>query len=264
MGAHKRLASPYGAAVYGYPPPLFVDTRTTQVPLVGQGGWIESLDNPVQEDSSMPQKPDAVVAKNEDKPFPIHPAGQFAARCVDVIDLGEAVSDYAGQPPYLAQKVALAFWTGQLDENPEVKQVPVNVVMEFTLSMGKKSNMRAFLESWRGKSYTDEEAKQGVPVDRLYGAPALISVEHKQSGKGRMYARIKSIAPLPKQMASAVPSVESIDYTRDEWWAKKKEQYAKEAAEFRAKSRPKASASPNASGFEDFPEANYGDDDLPF
>lgn len=261
----KRIESPYGAVASTYPPRLDSSITITQVPLIGVGGWLESLDNPVQEESSMPQKPDSVVAKNEDKPFPIHPAGQFAARCVDVIDLGEAVSDYAGQPPYLAQKVALAFWTGKVDENPEVKQVPVNVVMEFTLSMGKKSNMRAFLESWRGKSYTDEEAKQGVPVDRLYGAPALISVEHKQSGKGRMYARIKSIAPLPKQMASAVPPVESIDYTRDEWWSKKKEQYAKDAAEFRAKSRPKASASQNAAGFEDFPPADYGDDeDLPF
>lgn len=261
----KRMASPYGAVASTYPPRLDSSITITQVPLIGAGGWLESLDNPVQEEVAMPQKPDPVKAKNEDKPFPIHPEGQFAARCVDVIDLGESVTDYPGKPPYLAQKVALAFWTGQVDENPEVSQEPVNVVMEFTLSMGEKANLRKFLQSWRGKAYTDEEAKQGVPVDNLYGVAALVSVEQFSSKAGRKYARISSISPLPKQMASAVPPVESIDYTRDEWWSKKKEQYAKDAAEFRAKSRPKASASQNAAGFEDFPPADYGDDeDLPF
>lgn len=265
MTGAKRLPSPYGATQYGFPPPVFDASAVTRVPIVGHGGWMEPphTHDPVQEESEMPQKPDAVTAKSNDKPFPIHPEGQFAARCVDVIDLGESVVSYPGTQPYLAQKVALGFWTGEVDPNPEVEQKVVNVVMEFTLSMGKKSNMRAFLESWRGRSYTDDQAKDGVPVDKLYGASALISVEHKESGSGKTYARIKSIAPLPKAMETAVPKVEAIDYERDEWWGKKREQYAKEAADFRSKSRPKASASKGAD-FSDFPEAVAGDDDLPF
>lgn len=201
--------------------------------------------------------PDKVTAKSNDKPFPIHPEGQFAARCVDVIDLGESVVKFPGTPDYLANKVALGFYTGERDA--EQGQV-VNVMMEFTLSMGKKSNMRAFLESWRGRSYTDEQAKEGVPVDKLYGATALISVEQKASKSDRMYARIKSISPLPKAMESAVPSLDAIAYTRDEWWTKKKEAYAQEAREFR-----KAIGAPsNDKSFEDFPAAMDGDDDLPF
>lgn len=211
----------------------------------------------------MPQKPDPVNAKNEDKPFPIHPEGQFAARCVDVIDLGESVSDYPGSQPYLTQKAALAFWTGEVDPNPEVPQTPVTVVMEFTLSMGEKANLRKFLQQWRGKTYTEEEAKAGVPVDKLYGVAALVTVEHFTSKAGRKYARIASISPLPKQMAAAVPPVEQIPYERDEWWGKKKEQYAKDAAAFRAKSRPSSPKKPDE-GFTDFPEAMDGDDDLPF
>jgi hypothetical protein len=261
----KRMASPYGAVVHPYPPPVFFDVRITQVPLIGEGGWLETLtdNDPVQEEAQMPQKPDPVNARNEDKPFPVHPEGQFAARCVDVIDLGESVSSFPGTQPYIAQKVALAFWTGETDPNPEVKQDgPVTVVMEFTLSMGEKANLRKFLQSWRGKAYTDEQAKEGVPVDKLYGAAALVSVEQFTSKAGRKYARISSIAPLPKQMASAVPVVEQIAYERDEWWGKKKEQYAKEAAEFRAKSRP-ASAK-KSDDFEGFPDEVAGDDDLPF
>lgn len=263
----RRMASPYGAEVSPYPPKLFDGLHVTAVPLIGAGGWLENLpnDNPVQEEGQMPQKPDPVNAKNEGKPFPVHPEGQFAARCVDVIDLGESVSTFPGTPPYIAQKVALAFWTGETDPNPEVQQDgPVTVVMEFTLSMGEKANLRKFLQSWRGKAYTDEQAKEGVPVDKLYGAAALVSVEQFTSKAGRKYARISSIAPLPKQMASAVPPVEQIAYERDEWWGKKKEQYAKEAAEFRAKSRPTSSGTKKSDGFEDFPEAMDGDDDLPF
>lgn len=209
----------------------------------------------------MPQKPDAVTAKSGDKPFPIHPEGQFGARCVDVIDLGESVVNYPGTQPYLAQKVVLVFWTGEKDEETGK---PLNLSNEFTLSMGKKANMRKFLESWRGKSYTEDEAKDGVPIDRLYGAPALISTEHKPTKAGKTFCAISSISPLPKAMVNAIPKVEAIEYERDEWWSKKKEQYAKEAEEFRKQSRPKSSGSDKDHEFHDFPGEDEGDDELPF
>ena len=256
----KRLASPYGAAATPYPLPLASNIAITRVPLIGEGGWIESLDKPVQEETAMPQKPDPVTARSNDKPFPLHPEGQFAARCVDVIDLGEAVINYPGTQPYLAQKVVLIFWTGEKDE--ESGKV-LNLSNEFTLSMGKKANMRKFLEAWRGKSYTDDEAKQGVPIDRLYGAGALLSTEHKPTNSGKTFCAISSIAPLPKQMQGILPKADGIEYERDEWWGKKREQYAKEAEEFRKQSRPKSSKAAEPD-FADFPEAQDGDDDLPF
>lgn len=206
----------------------------------------------------MAQKPDKLNAKSNDKPFPIHPEGPtFPARCVDVIDLGEAVITYPNSPSYLAQKAVLVFWTGKRDiASGQV----TNVHMEFTLSMGKKANLRAFLESWRGKSYTDDQAKEGVPVDKLYGAPALIAVEHKEAkSSDRKYARVRSVSPLPEEMKGSLPKVEDIEYTRDEWWTKKREAIATETKKFR-----EAIGAPTEDNFEEFPAAQEGDDDLPF
>jgi hypothetical protein len=217
----------------------------------------ENHNYPVQENPAMPQKPDAVTAKN-DKQYTAHPVGQFGARCVDVIDLGEAVVSYPGSQPYLGQKVALVFWTGEKDEQGK----SLNLSNEFTVSMGKKANMRKFLEAWRGQSYMDEQAKEGVPIDKLYGAPALLSTEHKPTKSGNTFCAIASVSPLPKIMQSAVPKVDAIEYERDEWWAKKKEGYAKEVAEFRKQSRPTSSGKDH--DFADFPDEAAGDDDLAF
>lgn len=209
----------------------------------------------------MPQKPDPVTAKN-DKQYAVHPIGQFGARCVDVIDLGETVISYPGSQPYLGQKAALVFWTGEKDEE---NGKDLNLSVEFTVSMGKKANMRKFLETWRGQSYTEEQAKEGVPIDKLYGQLALLSTEHKPTKAGNTFCAIASISPLPKVMRAAIPEVNAIAYERDEWWAKKKEQYAKDAAEFRKQSRPKSSPPQDQDpDFHDFPAAEDGDDELPF
>jgi len=43
--------------------------------------------------------------------LPPHPEGQFAATCVDIVDLGERVETYPGSPPRIVRKVVLVFAT---------------------------------------------------------------------------------------------------------------------------------------------------------
>lgn len=199
---------------------------------------------------------DTIVAKNTDAKFTPHPEGQFVAQCVDAIDLGERVKDYTGRPKYLAHECALVFRTGEVNEEGK----PIDVARELTVSMGEKANLRKLLESWRGKQYTAEEADAGVPVDKLVGQHALLTIEHKVSGKGRTYANIVAAVGVPKQMRDKVPDY-TQDYERDPYWTKKKEEYAKMAAAFRGDTngkRPK-----QAEDFGDLDDAD-GDDDLPF
>lgn len=193
-----------------------------------------------------------------DEAPPPHDEGQFAAICVDVIDLGLNVEKFGEQPAELKDKTVLVFRT-EAGENGH----PREIAQEFTTSMGKKSNMRKFLESWRGKPYTDEEArKNGIPLDKLDGVGALLTIAHKTSQKGNAYAVIQAIVPLHKKMQDAMPS--AAGYKRADFWAKKKDEYAKAAAAF----QPKATGanSGGAAQFADYPEAveNEGDDDLPF
>lgn len=173
-----------------------------------------------------------------DEAPPPHDEGQFAAVCVDVIDLGLNVEKFQDQPAEVKDKTALVFQT----ENAEGEDKPRYIAQEFSTSMGKKSNMRKFLEGWRGKPYTEDEArKQGIPLDKLEGVSALVTVAHKTSAKGNLYAVIQTITPLPKPMRDAVPNTSG--YKRAEFWDKKKKEYAEAVAEYHAKAGPKGGTS---------------------
>jgi hypothetical protein len=199
------------------------------------------------------EMPDQVTAKDSGKSFTPHPAGQFAARCVDTVDLGECVVTFANTPEQLIHKCALVFRTGELNaENGK----DIDIAQEFTVSMNEKANLRKFLEAWRGKSYRAEQVQAGVPLDKLVNQWALISVDQKQSAKGRTYSVIKSISPLPDVM----PKPTLLPYVRAEYWEEKKAANAKAASEFRAK----IGAPPLGAGDDDIGNGADDDDDLPF
>jgi hypothetical protein len=126
--------------------------------------------------------PDTITVKDTGAKFAPHPEGQYAALCVDTIDLGERVESFPGKPPKCSAKCVIAFWTGE--ENPDTGE-RLLVHAEFTVSMNERAGLRKFLEDWRGKSYREEEAKSGVPLHKLVGVPALISIEHKTSANNR-------------------------------------------------------------------------------
>lgn len=162
---------------------------------------------------------DSVTA--QEKPYPQHDEGQFAAVCADVVDLGQYVERYQDKPPRLVHKCVLVFVTNTQGEVKEVSK-------ECTVSMGEKANLRILLEAWRGKGYTPEQASAGIPLDKLEGNGALLSVEHYRSQKGKLRARIRTIAPLPKE----IPAPKADWYKRAEFWAGRKKKYAEDVAAF--------------------------------
>jgi hypothetical protein len=194
---------------------------------------------------------DDVVATDKGGKFKPHDEGQFAAVCADVVSLGAKIEQFPGKPARIMDKCALVFVTDTEGETKEIAR-------EFSVSMNEKASLRAFLEAWRGKSYTEDQAKTGVPLAKLVGHGALISVEHRQSVKGRTYGNIKAISPLPK----AMPAPLADAYTRQDFWAERKAGYAEEAKKW-ADAQAKVQA--KSESFEDFPEAlDDEDDDLPF
>lgn len=195
---------------------------------------------------------DTITAKGSDAKFKPHPNGQFVGQCVDTIDLGDAVEQYQDQPKKLAHKCALVFRTGERNEQTGDF---IDIAREFTVSMGEKAALRKFLEQWRGKPYTTEQVEAGVPLHKLTGQHGLLSVAHKVSGKGNLYATIAACVGVPKQMASTV--TEYSDYVRADFWEQKKKDYADASRKFRADASPASE--------DDFPAPlNDDDDDLPF
>lgn len=200
---------------------------------------------------------DEITVKDDGPRSTPHEEGQFASVCVDVIDLGERVETYQGKDPKIVRKMALLFRTEAV-----VDGKPCHISQEFTVSMGRKSNLRKFLGSWRGKSLSDEEAMAGIPVHKMAGLGALLTIEHKESSRGSTYGKINSIAKLPKQMTAPA----ATGYERAEFWTKRKQEYADEVAAYRKANVPAAMATATTGGqFSDYPEAvDNEDDDLPF
>lgn len=191
---------------------------------------------------------DRVNARNEPlKPFAKASEGTHQCVLVDVIDLGYHNKEFQGKKKGYKQYCALVW---QIDEeNPDTGQ-PFEMSREFQVTMFAKGSLRILLEQWRGKSYTDAEAEQGVPLDKLYGANGIMQVEHKQSvsNPDRTYANIMSITPLPKTMLPMKPA----GYERSAHW-KDKVGIAFEQA------------FPPTLEHDDFPAAlEDQDDDLPF
>jgi hypothetical protein len=75
---------------------------------------------------------------------------------------------------------------------------PLVISKEYTLSMNEKANLRKDLKSWRGKDFTDEEAKK-FDITNLLGVSCMLNVIHVTSKDGsKQYASISGITPLPK------------------------------------------------------------------
>jgi hypothetical protein len=197
--------------------------------------------------------PDKVTAKDESTPRELPEQDTHQGICVDVIALGQRWEQFQGKPGTLRQKIALVF---QLDAaRSDGKRF--ELAQEYTLSMWK-SNLRRDLESWRGKAYTEEQVKDGVAIDKLVGHNALIGVAHKTAGNGKTYANITTVTKLPK----AMQPIEAQAYERMPYWAKKKEEYAAEAAKHLNDPTPMAKQA--AEDYGDFPPPHDDDDDLPF
>lgn len=196
---------------------------------------------------------DTIVAKGQDSKFKPHPEGQFVAQCVDAINLGESVEQFPGKPEKLVPKCALVFRTGE--KNLESGEL-IDMGQEFTVSMGEKANLRKTLESWRGKPYTEQQIDEGVPIHKLAGNWALITVAQKRSRNDRLYAFVQSVVGVPAAMRNSLPTFP--EYKRGEFWETRKKEYAEAASKFRA-----AHAAP-PSDEDEFPGAVEGEDDLPF
>lgn len=173
---------------------------------------------------------DQVVAKAASEgSYTPAPEGQYNAVCVDVIDMG-LVTTTGTWGTKTQPKVALVF---QIDEVDPDTGKRFEVAERFTVSMHEKATLRKFLSQWRGKSYSEAEAANGVPLDKLEGQPAVITVEHRVNGD-KTYANILSI----QKCAPGLPRLKPEGYVRSEHWAKKRAE--REAAQKGPEPRPVA------------------------
>lgn len=125
-------------------------------------------------------------------------AGSHIARVIEFIYMGTIEDEYLGEKKK-SQKIRLKWELPEslhvFKEGDDAK--PLVHSQEFTLSMGKKSNLRPIVEGIVGTSLDDEEA-YGFDVEKLLNLPCLISIKRNKTQKGVEYAKIASTAPLMK------------------------------------------------------------------
>jgi hypothetical protein len=138
--------------------------------------------------------------------------------------------------------------------NPEKGEQPCVISKEFTLSTNEKSNLRAFLTAWRGKAFTEEEAK-AFDVAKLLGVPCLLNIIHKQGRKdpSKTFDEIASATPLPKGMVCPPQINPTFEFSHSEWdWEKFNglpnflQEKIKQSEEYKAMAAKPAAPAPSA------------------
>ena len=135
------------------------------------------------------------MPKSSDTNFAPPPEGTLIAVCYRVIDLGTQLTEFQGEQK--KQRKVLISWELNTEETMDDGK-PFTIHKRYTLSSHKKSNLRADLESWRGKKFEDSDfGPGGFDIERVLGAGCLLNIVHSHKD-GNTYANIAAIVALPK------------------------------------------------------------------
>lgn len=165
----------------------------------------------------------AITAENTGTSRELIPAGNYIARCYSMIEIGTIRENYMGKEKDL-HKVRITWELPyELKIFDEAKgEQPLVISKEYTLSLYEKANLRKELESWRGKAFTEDEAKK-FDITKLIGVPCMLNIIHKPSEKdpSKIYERISAISPLAKGTTCPTQINPSFVLSYDEWSDKK-------------------------------------------
>lgn len=137
------------------------------------------------------------------------PAGVFIGRCYSLIDLGTQLTQgqYGNK---LQHKIKIGWELFGDDENGEPltidvdgKTMPMTISKSYTVSLHEKSGLRKDLAAWRGRDFTDEEAK-AFDVSKLLGAYCMVNVTTSETN-GKTYSNVAGLTPLPGALKNAKP-----------------------------------------------------------
>lgn len=152
----------------------------------------------------------ALIASGSNKEFKMAPEGSHMAVCFRVLDLGTQRWEYQGEPQ-IGRKVLIGWELhGEADDGTPLNTdegQPLAVSKTYTLSLGRKANLRADLESWRGRSFTEQELS-GFDISALLGQPCMITIKHTKKAD-KTYANVASVSKFPAALKNSKPSAEN-------------------------------------------------------
>lgn len=147
------------------------------------------------------------------------PAGAHIGRCFSLIDLGTQLS--SGQYGEKMQHKIQIKWElfGEDEQGVALTTddgAPMTISKSYTLSLSDKASLRKDLASWRGRDFTEEEAK-AFDVTKLLGAYCMVNVTTSENN-GKTYTNVAGLTPLPSALKNSKPDAvhENIIFNLDE------------------------------------------------
>lgn len=136
------------------------------------------------------------------------PTGTHVARCIRLIDLGTQHGEYQGQPNVRNQ--VLITWELPTELMDDGK--PYIVSHFYTNSLNEKATLRAHLEAWRGRQFTEVEMKK-FDLMNILGKPCMVTLIANEKGK----AKVSAVAALPKGIEVKPQVNPSSSFWIEEW-----------------------------------------------
>ena len=206
--------------------------------------------HPPQTEPETEIETDMIIKENPTSTFTPTPEGTHPIRCSALIDMGTSEATFEGKTRS-RRRVRIVFEVCDPDMTAPSGE-PFAITRSFTASLSEKGALRPFLESWRGRGFSQVELA-GFDLKSVLGAPGLASVVHETRADGKTFANVKAVSKLPKGLAveplRTEPLYWSMDETPPDWTAferlsdRTKDEIS-ETPEFRKLKRPADTAAP--------------------
>ncbi|MDE2104922.1 MAG: hypothetical protein KGL39_47230 [Patescibacteria group bacterium] len=138
------------------------------------------------------------------------PQGVHIGRCYRLVDLGtqESKGQFAGKKQH---KISLGWELFGEDETGapltveyEGREMPMTINKSYTVSLHEKAALRKDLAAWRGRDFTEEEAR-GFDISKLVGAYCMVNVTYSETN-GKTYANVAGLTPMPAALKNSKPA----------------------------------------------------------
>jgi hypothetical protein len=148
----------------------------------------------------------SIVVRDNGGSYEQPAAGMHHAVCARVYDLGEQPG-FEGKPTH---QVAVMWELEDRQSKGDFAGKRFLVTKKYTASLNEKAKLRKDLDSWRGRTFTEDEAK-GFDLERLVGVNCLINIVPTQTKAGRTFMAVASVNP-PMKGAEKLTIETDADY----------------------------------------------------